>query len=142
MRRRLSLVCAVTALAALAALAPAAPAIADPVFPVCGQVDPAPQMFADPTYVWLCIGGETGVHDPLQGPYCNAATGACYFIVTAGSDGAADVDAQLCATWGGQQPLCVTADTGTIPLLRIEPTRICYGWSPWMPPCYREVDEQ
>lgn len=138
MRRRLSLACAA---AAFAALAPAAPATADPVFPVCGEVNPAPQMFADPTYVWLCIGGETGIYDPLYGPYCSTQ-GWCYFKVTAGSDGAADVDAQLCATGGGQQPLCVTADTGTIPLLRIEPTHVCFGWSPWMPPCYREVDEQ
>ena len=139
MMRRLLLVCVVAAL--VTPLTGVAPAAADPVFPVCAQVDPAPQMFGDPTYVWLCIGGETGVYDPLTGPYCSAFTG-CYFIVTAGSAGAADLDAQLCTAGAGQQPLCVSADTGTIPLLRIEPTHICYGWSPWMPPCYREVDEQ
>ena len=137
--RRLFLVSVVAALAA--PLTGVTPASADPVFPVCGLVDPVPHVLADPTYVWLCVGGETGVYDPLWGPYCYT-TGGCYFRLTAGHTGAADLDAQLCTAAAGQPPFCVTADTGTIPLLRIDPMHICYGWSPWMPPCYREVDDQ
>lgn len=143
MRRRLSLVCALAA--AVAALAPAGPAAADPVFPVCGEVNPAPQLFGDPTYTYLCLGGESGLYDPVWGPYCRAADPlyGCHFTVTAGYEGAADVDAQLCTAGAGQQPLCTSVDTGILPLLRIEPTHVCYGWSPWESPCYyREVDDQ
>ena len=136
--RRMLLVSVMAALAAPLTAVP--PASADPVFPVCADVVPVPDLLADPTYVSLCIGGETGVYDPLWGPYCY--TGGCYFSITAGHTGVADVDAQLCTAAAAQQPLCVAIDSGTIPLYRVDPVTICYGWSPWMPPCYRDVDEQ
>lgn len=141
--KRLLLVCVVAALAAPVTVVPAA--VADPVFPVCGEVEsPSVGAPVDPSGVYLCLGGETGVYDPLWGPYCRTADplAGCRFLVTAGHTGIADVDAQLCTVGAGQQPLCVAVDTGTIPLYRIDPMHVCYGWSPWESPCYyREVDE-
>lgn len=141
MIRRISWVLLVAALAAPVTLVPVASA--DPVFPVCAGVEPLPDVVPPGTSsAWLCLGGETGLYDPLAGPYCRPAVGGCYFTVTVGSTGAAHVDAQLCTVAAGQPPLCVNVDSGTISHVRVAPMNVCYGWSPWMPPCYHDAEEQ
>jgi hypothetical protein len=139
MKRRFALTLAV---AALAALAPAAPAAADAVTPRCIEVNPVPDLLADPTYTRLCLTGDSGVYTLAQRPYCEKPATSCPLIVTAGYSGTTDVTAELCTAAAGQQPLCILIQPGMIQLVPVDPITVCYGWQPWMPPCgIREVDE-
>ena len=138
------------ALGVLVSAAVAAPAAADPLsegacwvvggaYPAGPEVDldgdGNPEATLPSPGASLCVEVDTGLSDPVNFT-CYGGWHECVLRVTAGHTGAATVRAAVCADAKPDvQPLCTTIESGTIPLVPVQPRTICWGWSLGGIPC-------
>ena len=142
------------ALGVLASVAVGPPAAADPLQGACWIVggpypagpevdldgDGNPEATLPNPGASLCVDVDTGLYDPVT-LTCDGSWGECVLRVTAGHTGAATVDAAVCAeARPNVQPLCTSIDSGTIPLVPVQPRTICFGWSYGGIPCSHEPE--
>lgn len=77
----------------------------------------------------VCVHVDSGLYDPVSFT-CYGGVHSCDLRVTAGHGGSGEADAVVCVEEEpGAQPLCTTVDSGTLPLIPVEPRTICVGWS-------------
>lgn len=76
----------------------------------------------------VCVHVDSGLYDPVSFT-CYGGMHSCDLRVTTGHEGSGEVDAAVCVEEPGAQPLCTTIESGTLPLIPVEPRTICVGWS-------------
>lgn len=89
----------------------------------------------------FCVWADTGLYDVAR-LTCSPGWYECVLRVTTGHEGSAAVEAAVCAeSWPDVQPVCASVDSGTIPLIPVEPRTFCIGWSLGSPACYEHGDQ-
>ncbi|HEX2295879.1 MAG TPA: hypothetical protein VHN37_11275 [Actinomycetota bacterium] len=138
-RRRLSLACALTA---FAAFVPAGPAAADPVSDPCWMIggptpagpeidvdgDGNPEATLPSVEVTVCARAETGLPEAPVRFQCYGGLHSCDLRITTGHSGSGSADADACVAYNGR-PYCTSVESGTIPVVPVEETTTCVGWS-------------
>lgn len=77
----------------------------------------------------LCVNVHTGIGN-VSTFTCYGGLHSCDLWITPSHEGSAAVDAKLCVQSPPDvDPVCTTVDSGTIPLIPLEPDPICIGWS-------------